>query len=71
MLREIGQEITKLTKDQKFVRNLSLLAILTFATSCSIEINTRGQLAQRGQLNQCSSLMSTGLCIKTHNIHTR
>ena len=71
MLREIGQEITKLTKDRQFVRNLSLLAIITLTTACSIEVNNRGQLAQRGQLNQCSSIISTGLCIKTQNTYIR
>ena len=71
MLREIGQEITKLTKERQFVRNLSLLAIITLATACSIEVNNRGQLAQRGQLDRCSSIISTGLCIKTQNTYIR
>ncbi|VEP12632.1 conserved exported hypothetical protein [Hyella patelloides LEGE 07179] len=72
MLAEIWQEITELTKDRKFIRNLSLVAVIALASSFSLAASNHSErLAQQGKLDRCSNFMSMGLCIKTQNIVTK
>lgn len=73
MLAEICQEIAELTKDSKFVRNLGLVTMITLASSLSLatEYTNPARFAQQEKLEQFSSLMSVGLCIKTQTILTK
>ena len=70
MLAEIWQEITELTKDQKFVRNLGFVAMIVVASSSSLaaEYAHPERLAQQQKLEQFSGLVSVGLSIRTQDI---
>jgi hypothetical protein len=70
MLAEIWQEITELTKDSKFVRNLGLVTMITLVSSCSLatEYTHPERLAQQEKIEQFSGLMSVGLCLRTQII---
>ena len=73
MFAEIWQEITELTKDQKFVRNLGLVTIITLTSSFSIaaESTNPNRLVQQEKLEQFSNLMSVGFCIRNQSIFSK
>jgi hypothetical protein len=73
MLSEVWQEITELTKNQQFVRNLGFVIMLTLASSCCLatEYTNPARAAQQAKIEQFSSLMSVGLCVKTQTILTK
>ncbi|MDJ0648014.1 MAG: hypothetical protein QNJ60_04845 [Xenococcaceae cyanobacterium MO_188.B19] len=68
MLREICQEIIKLQKDPKFLRNLTLLAISTIAFCGGIAepYHHSATSAEQERLAQISPFISAGMVIRTY-----
>ena len=68
MLREIYQEITKLQKDPKFLRNLTLLVVSTIALSSGIaeQYHHSAQSPEQERLAQISPFISAGMVIRTY-----
>ena len=69
MLREICQEMIKLHKDRKFLRNLTLLVIsaLTFSGSIAEQYHHSATSPEQQRLAQFSPFVSAGMVIRTYH----
>lgn len=70
MIQEICQEMTQLTKDRLFMRNLGIVGGIVLISSASLALGSASseRLAKKARMENLSNLMSVGLSIRTQTI---